>query len=134
MADQEKPRESWISKLKNKYRLVILNEETYEEVTSFKLSRMGVYVTLCTLFVMLVAITVGVVVFTPLKYYIPGYGNMKQRKEYIRLNLQVDSLENIMSSRDRYMKDLHRVLSGSFNPAVLDTAQLKIPAVVNSTN
>lgn len=134
MAIDEKTNESWASKLNSKYRLVILNEDTYEEVTSFKLSRMGVYVTLCTVFVLLVAFTVGVVVFTPLKYYVPGYGNMRQRQEYIRLNMQVDSMENLMSSREKYLKDLQQVLSGNFKNASLDTVQLKLPSVGNSTN
>ena len=64
-----------LKRLRNRYRLVVMNDDTYEEVTNFRLSRMSVYVMLCTIFVLLVGLTVALIVFTPLKYYIPGYGN-----------------------------------------------------------
>src|SRR4051794_5574359 len=95
-----------IGQIGNRYRLVIMNDNTYEEVTSFKLSRMSVYVALSTLFVMLVTITVATVVFTPLRYYIPGYGDLKQRREFIRLKMRTDSLETAINARDQYLKNI----------------------------
>ena len=61
-------------RLRNRYRLVVMNDDTYEEVVTFRLSRMSVYIMLSTIFVLLVGLTVALIVFTPLKYYIPGYG------------------------------------------------------------
>lgn len=70
---------STLKRLRNKYRLVVMNEDTYEEVVKFKLNRLSVYIALSTLFVLLVGLTVALIVFTPLKYYLPGtgYGNAK---------------------------------------------------------
>jgi type IV secretory pathway component VirB8 len=127
-------KEGLLVKLKNRYRLVILNEETFEEVTSFKLSRLSVYVALSTLFVVLVAITAAIVMFTPLKYYIPGYGDLKQRQEFIQLNMKVDSLQTVMKDREQYWQNVQQVLLGDFNPDKLDTTSLKLPPVINSTN
>ena len=109
-----------------------MNDDTYEEVTSFKLSRMSVYIALSTLFLLLVTITVATVVFTPLRYYIPGYGDLKQRKEFIKLKMRTDSLESAVNARDQYLNGLKQVISGEFS-GKLDTTLLKVPKVDNST-
>ncbi|UCJ07911.1 hypothetical protein KTO58_01660 [Chitinophaga pendula] len=121
-----------VSRLGNKYRLVIMNDDTYEEVTSFKLSRMSVYIALSTLFVLLVTITVATVVFTPLRYYIPGYGDLKQRREFIKLKMRTDSLERTIIARDQFLNNMKQVINGDFTGKV-DTTMLKVPKVDNST-
>ena len=63
---------STLQRLRNRYRLVIMNDDTYEEVVTFRLSRMSVYIALSTIFVLLVGLTAALIVFTPLKYYIPA--------------------------------------------------------------
>ncbi len=130
MALDDKHKGRSLDRLNHKYRLVIMNDDTYEEVTAFRLSRMSVYVALSTLFVLLVAITVATVVFTPLRYYIPGYGDLKQRKEIIQLRMRTDSLERAISSRDRYLDNLKNVIGGNIK---LDTNMLKVPKLDNST-
>jgi hypothetical protein len=122
-----------VGRIGNKYRLVIMNDNTYEEVTSFKLSRMSVYVALSTLFVLLVTITVATVVFTPLRYYIPGYGDLKQRREFIRLKMRTDSLESAINARDKYLDNIKQVINGDFSSSKLDTTMIKVPKVDNST-
>ena len=134
MGENRKSGKDWKGLFDNKYRMVILNEETFEEVSSFKLSRMSVYIALCTIFVLLVTLTVGVVVFTPMKYYIPGYGNLKQRQEIVRMNMKIDSLDQMMEAKGKYLQDIRQVLSGNFKSSKLDTVQLKVPIVANSTN
>jgi hypothetical protein len=70
-----------LKRLRNRYRLVVMNDDTYEEVVTFKLSRLSVYVGLSTIFVLLVGLTVALIVFTPLKYYITGYYDLKLGRE-----------------------------------------------------
>ena len=74
---------STLKRLQNRYRLVVMNEDTYEEVVKFKLSRLSVYIFLSTVFVVLLGLIIALLVFTPLKYYLPGtgYGNVKQMRE-----------------------------------------------------
>jgi hypothetical protein len=122
-----------VGRIGNRYRLVIMNDNTYEEVTSFKLSRMSVYIALSTLFVLLVTITVATVVFTPLRYYIPGYGDLKQRREFIRLKMRTDSLESAINARDKYLENIKQVINGDFSASKLDTTTIKVPKVDNST-
>ena len=112
--------------LRNRYRLVVMNDDTYEEVVTFRLSRLSVYITLCTLFVALVGVTVALLVFTPLRYYVPGYGSASDRREMITLKMQVDSLEQQMMYRDKYMESIQNVLKGN-TTTVTDTTLLNIP-------
>lgn len=122
-----------LQRLRNRYRLVIMNDDTYEEVTNFRLSRMTVYVLLCTIFVLLVGLTVALIVFTPLKYYIPGYGNVKADREYRQLKYVTDSLEKQVTYQSQYIDGLRKVLTG--NAAVkLDTVQLKVPVTEESND
>ena len=72
---------STLKRLRNRYRLVVMNDDTYEEVVTFKLSRLSVYIGLCTIFVVLVGLTVALIVFTPLKYYLPGYDDLRVGRE-----------------------------------------------------
>lgn len=115
-----------LMRLRNRYRLVILNDDTYEEVVTFRLSRMSVYIALSTVFVVLVGLTVALIVFTPLKYYIPGYGNASVGREYRQLKYVTDSLEKQVTYQAEYINGIKKVLTGDV-PVNLDTTQLKVP-------
>ena len=122
---------STLKRLRNRYRLVVMNEDTYEEVVKFKLSRLSVYIFLSTVFVVLVGLIIALLVFTPLKYYLPGtgYGNAKQMKEYKILKIRTDSMEQALQFKQKYYDDLHKVLKGKL--PVLDTNKLDLPKVEN---
>ena len=115
-----------LRRLRNRYRLVVLNDDTYEEVVTFRLSRMSVYIVLSTVFVVLVGLTVALIVFTPLKYYIPGYGNAQIGREYRQLKYVTDSLEKQVIYQAQYIDGIKKVLSGDV-PLNLDTTQIQLP-------
>lgn len=116
-----------LKRLRNRYRLVIMNDDTYEEVVTFKLSRFSVYVVLSTIFVVLVGLTVALIVFTPLKYYIPGATtDYKSARELRNMRLKQDSLENVVKDQDQYIESLKGVLSGEV-PTKLDTTRIEVP-------
>ncbi|MEO7049028.1 MAG: hypothetical protein ABI091_27235 [Ferruginibacter sp.] len=123
---------STLKRLRNHYRLVIMNEDTYEEVVKFKLNRLSVYIAFSTLFVLMVGLTAALIIFTPLKYYLPGvgYGNAKQIREYRDLKIRTDSMEQALQYQHRYYDDLQKVLQG--NISKLDTNRLALPKVENS--
>ncbi|SDG63106.1 hypothetical protein [Chitinophaga filiformis] len=81
----------------------------------------------------MVTITVATVVFTPLRYYIPGYGDLKQRREFIRLKMRTDSLESAINARDKYLENIKQVINGDYSASKLDTTTIKVPKVDNST-
>ena len=117
---------STLKRLRNRYRLVVMNDDTYEEVVTFKLSRLSVYVVLSTIFVLLVGLTVALIVFTPLKYYIPGYDDLKLGREYKQMKYRVDSLEKQVTYQVNYIDRIKDVLKGG-TTITLDTTKLAVP-------
>ena len=122
-----------LKRLQNRYRLVIMNDDTYEEVTNFRLSRLSVYVVLCTIFVLLVGLTVALMVFTPLKYYIPGYESATGGREYRQLKYVTDSLEKQVTYQSQYIEGLRKMLTGD-TEVKLDTTQLQVPVTEESND
>lgn len=118
--------QSTLKRLQNRYRLVVMNADTYEEVVTFKLTRLSVYIALCTIFVVLVGLTVALIVFTPLKYYIPGYGSRTDREKLMQLKIRADSLESSMQDKQVYWESVRDVLNGNTKQR-LDTTMLHIP-------
>ena len=115
-----------LKRLRNRYRLVVMNDDTYEEVVTFKLSRLSVYVALSSIFVLLVGVTVALIVFTPVKYYIPGYGSAKVDREYRQLKYAYDSLDKATLLQAQYINSLQKVFSGA-EPVKLDTTSIQVP-------
>jgi len=104
-----------------------MNDDTYEEVVTFKLSRLSVYIMLCTIFVVLVGLTVALIVFTPLRYYIPGSGaDYRTDRELRQMKIRTDSLENELKDQQQYWESVQKVLKGDLT-VKLDTAQVEVP-------
>ena len=113
--------------LQNRYRLVVMNDDTFEEVVTFKLSRLSVYVVLSSVFVLLVSLTVALIVFTPLKQYVPGYGSQSAKRELQLLKIRTDSLEQCMLYKDQYMANLKKVLVGDVGVPSVQNAEMLSP-------
>ncbi|MCS6990255.1 MAG: M23 family metallopeptidase [Chitinophagales bacterium] len=122
-----KSRKNWWTKLTTPYRLVLLNDETFEEVTSFQLTRMNVYVLVSTVLVVMVLITVSAIVFTPLKEYIPGYADVDTRQTVMELKLRADSMQRALELRERYLENIRRIISGELKPSTIYDTTLKVP-------
>lgn len=119
--------ESTLKRLRNRYRLVVMNDDTYEEVATFKLSRLSVYVMLSTIFVVLVGLTVALIVFTPLKYYIPGAStDYKSAMELRELKYRVDEAEKQNAYKAQYIEGIRKALTGN-GTIQLDTTSITLP-------
>ena len=110
----------------NTYRLVIMNDDTYDEVLAFRLSRRSVYLGVSITFILLVGMTIALIAFTPLRYYIPGYGTKESRTALQLLKIRTDSLEQSIHYKEQYLEGIKKVLSDG-NPKQLDTLPLKLP-------
>ena len=123
---------STLKRLRNHYRLVIMNEDSFEEVVKFKLTRLSVYIVFSTIFILMVGLTAALIIFTPLKYYLPGVGmgNARQVKEYRDLKMRTDSMEQALQYQNNYLKNIEKVLQGKV--ATLDTNKLALPKVDNT--
>ena len=119
-----------LKRLRNRYRLVVMNEDTFHELITFKLTRWSVYIVLSSLFVVLVGLTVALIIFTPLKLYIPGYGDAQKAKEYEMLKVKADSIERSLIKKQEYIDNVEKVLKGNVIP--LDTSTLKLKNIEKS--
>ena len=128
---EQQVQQSGFKRLTNRYRMVIMNDHTYEEIVTFKLTRLSVYIVSCFVFILLVGLTTALISFTPLKYYIPGYGTQAERRELTRLKSRTDSLERTIRYKDAYWDNVKNVLSGKAE-MMLDTALITIPNLEQS--
>ncbi|GLR18621.1 M23 family metallopeptidase [Portibacter lacus] len=91
-------------KLKQNYRLVILDDETLQEVSTYKLSLLNLYMLLSSVFVLLGLIIILLFVFTPLKTFLPGYGDVEANKQFIELTQKTEELENDILAMNEYLE------------------------------
>ena len=112
MVKKKKKRKEIKRKLLHKYRLVILNENTFEEKLSFKLSRLNVFITGSLFIVCLIALTTLLIAFTPLREYIPGYSSTKLKKQATELTYKTDSLVSVLNYTNKYLDNIRKVLNG----------------------
>lgn len=112
MEKKEKRGKKIRKKLLHKYRLVVLNEETFEERFSFKLNRLNVFVFSMLFALVLISLTIILIAFTPLREYIPGYSSTSLKKRATELTFQTDSLQQKLSANELYLASIKKVLSG----------------------
>lgn len=132
MAKAEKNKGKVLDKLKNKYRLVVLNDNTFEEKVSFRLSRLNVFVVVGFGAIFLIAGTVVLIAFTPIKEYIPGYSSSALKREAFNNALAVDSLEKKIASNDLYIANIKRIMNGE-EPESYISDDLQNEETINST-
>lgn len=99
-------------KLFTKNRLVILNESTFEEIFSFRLTLMNVFVVFSLGGIFLILITTYIIAFTPLREFIPGYSSSQLKKNATQLAIKSDSLETALKKNEAYIKGIQQVLNG----------------------
>lgn len=109
---KQKESKRLIKKLKNRYRLVLMNDTTFDERFSAYLTPMNVIAVVALVFFVITAFTVGTIIFTPLKEYIPGYSDTQTRINAVGAAVKADSLERAQEAYVRYFESIRRVMSG----------------------
>lgn len=103
-------------KLHDKYRLVIMNDSTFERKVSFRLTRMNVFVAVGAAVIVLIVATTFMIAYTPLREYIPGYGDVSMQRDVYRLMLKTDSMEKEIARRNLYLENLKYIIAGKDFP------------------
>lgn len=112
MAEKRLKRKIIHKKLFTKNRLVILNEDTFEEIFSLKLTLMNVFVVATLGAVFIITVTTYIIAFTPLREFIPGYASSKLKKDATELALKSDSLSFALKKNEAYIASIKKVLTG----------------------
>ncbi len=110
MSDQNKKGKKWFNRLKDNYRLVIMNNDTFEEVGSYKLSLLNVYILLSSAAILFAFMILLFIVFTPAKRLIPGYGDTTSHAELMRLNEKIEVLQNEAAIQKTYSEGFRKRL------------------------
>ena len=100
-----------------KYRLVLRKDETLEEVGSYRLTLLNIYILLSSFVILAMTLMVVVIFFTPLKHLVPGYGEPSQHPDYIRLTKKMATLESELQSYKLYYENFNRLISLSDSSA-----------------
>jgi len=112
MSKKNKSSNKIIKKLTSRYRLLVVNEETFEEQFQFRLSRLNVIIFSIFIFSIFSIGVFFVIAYTPIREYIPGYDSSEIRKNAIENLFITDSLINIYEKNTRYLKSVKKVLTG----------------------
>ena len=122
--------ETRVQRWRNKFRFVILNDDTFEELLTLKLSPLNIFVFSVVTIVSTIALTTTVIAFTPLKELIPCYASSKLRREAIELALTTDSLTAAIDRNERYIQGVQRILQGE----VVDTVLQELETDTSANN
>src|ERR1043166_8730088 len=107
-----KKKKKLIDRLRVRYRFVILNENSLEERASFKLRPLSVFVTVGVTTILLIVLTTILIAFTPLREYIPGYSDVKMKRQLYNLVLKSDSMQSELNARDKYIDNIRNIVNG----------------------
>ncbi len=127
MSEHRLKRRKIHNKLFTKNRLVILNEETFEELFSFKLNLMNVFVAATSGAILLITFTTFIIAFTPFREFIPGYSSSKLKKDATELALKSDSLTLVLQQNEAYIKSIQKVLNGDLEYAKFNKDSILAP-------
>ena len=133
MQKKKKTKERILEKLLHRYRLVILNDETFEERISFNINKLNIALVVAVVSLLLVALTSVLIAFTPLREYVPGYTTAAVKNKATDLVYEVDSLETELEQTKRYFESVQNVLLGKVSASEIkrdslitqDTSKLK---------
>lgn len=112
-----------------KNRLVILNEESFEEIFSLKLNLMNVFVVVTISAILIISITTYIIAFTPLREFIPGYASNKLKKDATILAVKSDSLALEVKKNELYIQSIKKILTGD-----LEYAKFNKDSILNTEN
>ena len=115
-----------LKKLLRRYRLVILNEDTFEERVSFKINRLYIIAIVILSSFLIIALTSLLIVYTPLKSYIPGYTTTDFKTAATKLNLKVDSLQDVIEVKTAYYESVRKVLKGETDSIYFNKETVKL--------
>ncbi|MDR1719493.1 MAG: M23 family metallopeptidase [Dysgonamonadaceae bacterium] len=112
MAGNRNKNATFWKRIRLQYKLSFLNENTLEEVFSFRLSRLSAYLTVLVFVFLLVVLTSIVIIKTPIRNYLPGYLDVENRREIVNSILRADSLEHVLAVQSFFLNNVGGILRG----------------------
>ena len=118
-------KKSLVKRFLAKYRLVVLNEDTFEELLSYKLSRFNVFLIVGLSAIFLISATYAIIALTPLREYIPGYDSTDLRRQAVENTYILDSLQHQLERNQRFIASFTQVLTGDLKATDFEQDSLR---------
>lgn len=117
MAKEKGKRRKYLrEKMLYKYRVVIMNEDTFEEKASLRLNRLNIFVFGSLFAIFMIVLTSVIIIYTPLRQYILGFSEAELKQRVVHLTFKTDSLETKIKNNDLYFSSIQKVLRGDILP------------------
>ncbi len=113
MAKDKKRIQTFWKQVRFKYKLSFFNENTLEEVWSFRLSQLSAFVSVILFIFFLVSFTALIIMTTPIRNYLPGYLDVEIRRDIVENALRADSLERMITIQSLYLDNVAAILTGT---------------------
>ena len=108
----ESRKKKFVERLHYKLRLVLINDETFEEKFSFKLTPLNIFVAFSSFVVIFTFLIIVGIFYTPLREYVPGYTNNETKRKVRELLYKTDSLNQALKVKEDYFKNVSNILNG----------------------
>lgn len=129
MSEDKKDDLTFWERIQETFKVVILDEETFQEVRSFRLSQLRIYSMLALLFLLTSALILSIFFFTPARKLVPGFGDIEENSEFIQLKTEMDTLESIVTNQQVYINSLRTLLSGESDSKLPDLTTANRPKI-----
>lgn len=122
---KSKTKKKWYKNLRGKYRLVIFNDQTFEDRFSFRLTRLNVFLGVFSISIVFMTLTFILIANTSIKEYIPGYPDIEDKRQLYNLNILADSLLMDIEKKNRYIASFKNIFED--NPLEENYAGVELP-------
>jgi murein DD-endopeptidase MepM/ murein hydrolase activator NlpD len=113
MSQEKEKKRKFIDRIRHRYRLVVMNDDTFEENFSLRLTPLGLFILLASVTIVMTMLVTSIIAFTPIREYIPGYADVGMRRDLIRLKTNADSLEQALIEQNAFIENVGNVLKGN---------------------
>lgn len=117
---KRRKKENWYRKITNRFRLVIFDDQTFEERFTMRLTTLNIFIFLISVSIVMIFITFFIIANTGIKEYIPGYPDIDERNRIVELNLMADSLLYDMHRKDIYIQNIKNILEDNIPSDTLE--------------
>lgn len=118
MSDEHKEDTTFWERAQETFKVVVLDDETLQQVRSYRLSRMNVYTIIASVFLIMAAIILSLFFFTPARKLVPGFGDIEENGEFLQLKIEMDTLEQIVHNQQVYINSMRTLLSGESTESI----------------
>lgn len=112
-----------IANLRNKFRLVLINDTSFAEVFSIQLTPLNVLMVFSSLLISFTVIVMLLVAYTPLRAIVPNVVTEETRQEILQLNQQIEDLRTKLDVKYSKQETLNKILEG--NEAAFDSTSVR---------